>query len=522
MDEGRKEADKLLQRMEKEIQDIYRQAYQETWQKAQDYMKQFRQEDVQKRQWMQSGKWTNQQYQDWRRSKLLTGKRWYAMSNALAKDFTHSNQLAANIINGHLPEVYAIGHNWGAYETEILHGLRAKISYTLYDRHTVERLIRNKPDLLPKARIDIPKSERWNKQQLNSAVMQGILQGEPIDRIADRLQSVTNMDRNAAIRNARTMTTSAENAGRLDSYREARKKGIIYQKEWIAGLDGRTRDWHLELHGQREDLNTAFVNAYGEIMYPGDTGADPANVYNCRCCLKSVFKGFDFEESDRRVIEKYNLEHGTNISYDDWKEAKKSGKSLQSSKKSDIIKGRSSGNNSIISDNHTFEKIGEINFSDKKGISKLLAEFEKKYQNSNIEHCIVFTTTGEIYEVHGDSYRVNTGLLENKMKGSINEHNHVTGESEYSFSWEDLESCADDGTSTAIAYDEKYRYFMIFPNEKISEDAVYEAYENAKESVNFDMKYHPERIPEGDEQHERIKRACEALGIKYARNSLSR
>ena len=56
MDDGRREVDKLLQQMEREIQNIYKQAYQETWEKAQEYMQQFRQEDIDKRKWVQSGK----------------------------------------------------------------------------------------------------------------------------------------------------------------------------------------------------------------------------------------------------------------------------------------------------------------------------------------------------------------------------------------------------------------------------------------------------------------------------------
>lgn len=245
------------------------------------------------------------------------------MSNVLAKDFTHSNEIASSIINGHMPEVYAMGHNWGAYEVEILHGLSAKISYTLYDRRTVERLIRDKPDLLPKAKVDIPKSDLWNKQKIDSAIMQGILQGEPIDKIADRLQSVSNMDRNSTIRNARTMTTSAENGGRMDSYRTAKKKGIRLKKEWNSALDGRTRRWHVELNGAVEDVDKPFVNEYGEIMFPGDSGADPANVYNCRCTLLSVFDGFDFEESDKQAVERYREQRAKETPYEKWKESKR-------------------------------------------------------------------------------------------------------------------------------------------------------------------------------------------------------
>ena len=331
IDYGRKETDKILLQMENEIRNIYKQAYQETWKKAQDYMKQFRNEDVTKRQWVQSGKWTNQQYQDWRRSKLLTGKRWYDMSNALAKDFTHSNEIALSVVNGHMPEVYAINHNWGAYEVEILHGLSSQINYTLYDRHTVERIIKTNPNLLPNAPskkyLDIPKSMRWNKQQLNSVVMQGILQGDSIDKIADRLQSVANMNRNAAVRNARTMTTSAENGGRMASYQQAQEMGIELEKEWIATLDARTRDSHRAVDSEVVPISKTFSNG---CRYPADPQGDPSEIYNCRCTMCSVIPKYK-SKSNKDYQGKIN-----GMTYDEWKH-EKSEKDLQFSDKNGII-----------------------------------------------------------------------------------------------------------------------------------------------------------------------------------------
>ena len=35
-----------------------------------------------------------------------------------------------------------------------------------------------------------------------------------------------------------------------------------------------------------------FSNDIGLIMFPGDPGAHPANVYNCRCTMAAVVKGF--------------------------------------------------------------------------------------------------------------------------------------------------------------------------------------------------------------------------------------
>ena len=103
---------------------------------------------------------------------------------------------------------------------------------------------------------------------------------------------VIGMDETAAIRNARTMVTGAENKGRQDSYARATADGIILHKEWLATNDGRTRHWHAELDGQTVPQDKPFSNAVGLIMFPGDPGAHPANVYNCRCSMAAVVKGF--------------------------------------------------------------------------------------------------------------------------------------------------------------------------------------------------------------------------------------
>ena len=56
-------------------------------------------------------------------------------------------------------------------------------------------------------------------------------------------------------------------------------------------------------------------------MYPGDTKADGANLYNCRCTLMTVVKGYEIDASD------ISLRHNKNLggmTYEQWKEEKKS------------------------------------------------------------------------------------------------------------------------------------------------------------------------------------------------------
>ena len=110
-----------------------------------------------------------------------------------------------------------------------------------------------------------------------------------MDKISKRLRNVQEMNKTQAIRSARTIVTGAENKGRQDSYARAEADGIILQKEWIATNDGRTRHSHARLDGAIVDQDKKFDN---DLMYPGDPSGRPEEVWNCRCSVAAVVKGF--------------------------------------------------------------------------------------------------------------------------------------------------------------------------------------------------------------------------------------
>lgn len=311
-DLGHKETDEALGKLERRIKKVYVQAYEETEAKLQDYLSRFATKDKIKQEQLRAGKTTQDEYNYWRKGQVMIGKRWQEMVDSLAADYTNANRLAMAMVGDLLPGVYALNHDYGTFQVE--KGSMVDTSYTLYDRSTVERLIRDNPNLLPKAKVNIPKDLRWNKQHVNNAVLQGILQGESNDKIASRLQTVTSMNHTAAIRNARTMTTGAENAGRTDSYKRAAEMGIELEQEWLATLDGRTRDSHRALDGERIPLAkdkwhpAKFSNG---CRYPGDPEGPAWEVYNCRCTLVVAIKGIDQSDAPR------NSKLG-GMSYEEW------------------------------------------------------------------------------------------------------------------------------------------------------------------------------------------------------------
>lgn len=322
------EVNALLDRLERQLSREYELAAAQMQKKAREYFDKFTAQDNKQRALLEAGEITQKDYVDWRRRVMLNGSHWSNMRDILAKDAVNADMIAMSIVKQYMPEAYAIGHNYGAYQIES--GAAIDTSYALYDRATVERLWRENPKLLPDPapnsktarKLKENKDLRWNSQHIQSAVTQGILQGKPLNDVAKSLMQVTDMDYNAARRNAGTMMTCSQNGGRIDSYKRAESMGIEVKKTWIATLDGHTRSSHIYLDGQTRDIDEPFESEIGELMFPGDPNGEPADIYNCRCSLISQIKGFERDPSDLGLRHDDNL---AGISYEEWKMAKMKG-----------------------------------------------------------------------------------------------------------------------------------------------------------------------------------------------------
>ena len=323
-DQAHLATDEEIKRIEKEIAREYRQAHKEVTNKTRKYFRAFIEKDEKWRKLVKEGKVTEKEYIDWRRGQMLIGKRWEDMVDVLATDLSNTAQIAQSIAKGHAPEVYAINHNYTTFDIEKGSGLDT--SYTLYSRETVERMYRENPKLYHnygkavEKEIKEGRQKAWDKKRVRSVLTQAVLQGESIPKITKRLEIVTGGDHNAAIRNARTMMTGVQNAGRIDAMDRAKSKGIPVRKQWLATVDNRTRHWHRELDGAVQDLDKPFENSIGKIMFPADPDADGANVYNCRCTLLSSIKGFELDVTDPSIRPMPKLGEMT---YDEWVKAKK-------------------------------------------------------------------------------------------------------------------------------------------------------------------------------------------------------
>lgn len=302
-DQARKKTDKILSDMEKQLYKEYSRAADEITKKWYDYMQSHEKTLKGDYEALMSAKKSGdkeeirkakEKYEKTMKNITLNNDRYNAMLNETTAKLSHINEVATNYVNDNMAKIYTLNYN--AFANEDITGY----TFTLVNENAVKNLATKDKLLLPKKKVDVPKDKAWNKKNINSELIQGILQGESVSKISKRLVNVVNMNEHSSIRNARTMVTSAENKGKLDSFKKAEDDGVVLTREWVATQDERTRAWHAALDGVAVKVDQPWVNEYGEIMYPGDPDADPCNVYNCRCTMRGRVQGFNW--SRKKII----------------------------------------------------------------------------------------------------------------------------------------------------------------------------------------------------------------------------
>lgn len=320
IDAGVKATEKQYLSLRKKLQRLYVQAAKDLKKKLYKHLLQFAVKDKKMHDAVAAGILSKQQYQSWLMGQVFTGKRWKDRIGTIAKTLTDLNKQAMNLMQNGIINVFAQNMNYQNYKLE--HDLGVDTGFSVYNPEAVSRLITDDPSVLPKWRIDEQKDYIWNAQRVNDTVTQGIIQGESVLQIADRLAQElhsTNMKKMQMF--ARTAVNGAQNAGRIEAMRKQQELGIHVHKRWISTNDSRTRDTHVELNGQTAEIDDPFeISVKGsleKIMYPGDPNAIPELVYNCRCTLGYVYP--DVSKVKQKLKEK---KEAKTMSFDQWLEAK--------------------------------------------------------------------------------------------------------------------------------------------------------------------------------------------------------
>jgi len=111
---------------------------------------------------------------------------------------------------------------------------------------------------------------------LRAELERGIIAGEGISKLKDRVGKVFNVGKNRAEMIARTETNNAENQGKLQAFKST---GKDMKKKWIATIDARTSEICKRLNGQVVGINENFKDSSGW------EGPSPSAHVNCRSTM---------------------------------------------------------------------------------------------------------------------------------------------------------------------------------------------------------------------------------------------
>lgn len=408
-DLGHKLTDKELEKLERRIAKLYREAGKELQATIDAYFEQFKKRDEGMEALIgtvQNGKeWTEADYKQWRLNQIGRGERYQAMRDKVAHRMTDANAVAVSYTNDATPGIYSLNRNYSAYTIEQVAG---NVGFDLWDEQTVKRLMVEQPDLMPyyppkralKRGIDLA----YGKKQITASVTSSILQGKSIKHMADDLQKrITTMSRDSAIRTARTAVTGAQNAGRMDSYVAAEKMGIKLKKEWLATLDSRTRHSHAMLDGEQVAQDKEFSNG---CRFPGDPQGPPWEIYNCRCTLVAAVDGVDTSDGLRRTRDGLI----SDMTYAQWKDFK-------TASHSSIIRANDSWK--VIADPITQETIDSVPEIVPRGFTKEMAgRLQEAYQD-------ILTKAMEQEDIRTEVGALFNMRMERISEVTVGERNHI-------------------------------------------------------------------------------------------------
>lgn len=319
-DAGERYTEAQMAELERRFRAVYWNAQRDIIKKLDAFVKRMNAQDKIKRAQVEAGTLSKAAYQNWLNGQVFIRKLWLDKVDSVATSLLYANQQANDMIEGKKRAVFGENATFQAYSIE--HDMGMDLSFDVYDSATVTRLIKEQPELLPRRVVNGVKDKAWNRQKIATAVTQGVIQGESIPEIAQRIARQVGSDNMSAMtRYARTAMTGAQNAGRMEMLHEAQSKGINVKKKWLATLDSRTRDAHRNLDGQVQDVDKPFKSDLGDIDYPGDFKAHPANLYNCRCTLIYEYPEYMPQNAQRRAYSEDRSESEIipDMTYNEWK-----------------------------------------------------------------------------------------------------------------------------------------------------------------------------------------------------------
>lgn len=135
---------------------------------------------------------------------------------------------------------------------------------------------------------------------------EAVEQDDPVAQVFDPLDVEWQA---AADEVGQTQATAALNGGAAEAAAQAAADtGRTLEIQWVAVMDERTREAHVEADGQRQPTGGSFTVGGEQLRYPGDPLGSPENVINCRCRMFAFFSDeLDFITAGGDVRELYPI-----------------------------------------------------------------------------------------------------------------------------------------------------------------------------------------------------------------------
>lgn len=233
------------------------------------------------------------EYKRFYSGKVLTDKRFKKTAGIVADTLYKANIEAAAYINQRTAHIYAENYN------QIGRGLGRDLNG--YGFKEINDEDAENGGRVTKQTVDRKKDTEWNRKNVAQSVLVGALLLYGASKIfGHAAKETTKKNLNSANRQASDMMTDAENSGRLDSMYRAYDEGFGVKKYWIATLDNKTRDTHVE-YDSMDPVDLDYEYAPG-LKKPRDPDCSiMEEVCNCRCTIK--YKGSQEKSSTRTARE---------------------------------------------------------------------------------------------------------------------------------------------------------------------------------------------------------------------------
>ena len=267
MDKAHQATDKVLEKLEKQLNSLYTEAYKEIKKQIAEVVSKM--------------EFTPDMTPQQRYTLAIKYDRLTKLEKQISESLKNVNSEAVKIINDEMTNVYRTNYEF------MVEGIKEGGVFPVLSKSEIKEILTEQITPFKKLAIDALKNSAQIKQQLTRELISGIMQGESIPQLAKRIRGTFESNLERSIKIARTETTRVENSARQDTADQAAKSGLPMKKKWIATKDERTRDSHKSADGQVVDYDKPFIVGGEELMYPGDENGSAGNVINCRCTMVS-------------------------------------------------------------------------------------------------------------------------------------------------------------------------------------------------------------------------------------------